>query len=119
MQEKRISVRTDLLGVDAKISEDGKSWASISAKDISDNGIGFVADKDFAPGSQLKLEGAVSDFIKELDITCDIKVVFAGNTPEGKYLYGCKFLNMEHKQKVALSVFIEMMVTKYPPLLQE
>lgn len=118
MHEKRISVRTDLLGVEAKVSDDGDNWLTVSARDISDSGLGFVADKEFPPGSQLKFEGSVSDHVKTLELVCDMRVIFSGTTPEGKFLYGSRFFNMTKEQKMGLSVFIEMMVTKFPPLLQ-
>jgi len=119
MQEKRISVRTDLLGVEARVSEDNKNWISILVRDISDNGIGFTAEKELKAGTKLILEGSVSDHVKHLNIGCDLSIMFAGKTPEGKFLYGGKFLNLEKVRHTELSIFIEMMVTKYPPLLQE
>ena len=119
MQEKRISVRTDLLGVEARVSNDGENWTQIHARDISDSGMGFTADKELAAGAQLTLEGLVSDHVKRLDLGCEMGIIFAGKTPEGKFLYGGKFLNFTKQQQTELSIFIEMMVTKYPPLLQQ
>ena len=117
MKEQRISVRTDLLGVDANVSEDnGDSWTHITVKDISGAGIGFVADKEFAPGSKLLMEGTVTDHVREWSIDGEIRVVFSGKTPEGKFLYGSKFVKIEHVTE--LNIFIEQMITRHPHVLQ-
>lgn len=117
MTERRISIRTNLLGVSAKISKDGWKWEEVAVKDISDGGLGFVADSEYPIGEKLLLEGEASDFARGMDISCDIKVVFVGNTPDGKYLFGVRFMNMSKAQQTGLSIFIELMVTKYPSLL--
>jgi len=119
MHEKRISVRTDLLGLDAQVSIDGDEWIDIVAKDISDGGLRFSADHDFPNGAQLYLKGSVSDFAHYADITCTVRVMFSGTTPEGETLYGIKFLDMDRGKQTTLSIFIERMVTHYPPLLTE
>ena len=116
-QERRISVRTNLLGVTAKISKDGGKWEEVEVKDISDGGLGFIASSEFSIGEKISLEGEASDFARTLDISCEIKVVFVGTTPEGKFSYGVRFMNMP--QQTSLSIFIELMVTKYPSLLLE
>jgi c-di-GMP-binding flagellar brake protein YcgR len=118
-QERRISVRTNLLGVTAKISKDGWKWEEVTVKDISDGGMGFVAGTDFPIGEKLLLEGEASDFARAMDISCDIKIVFVGSTPEGKHIYGVRFINMSKAQQTGLGIFIELMVTKYPSLLLE
>ena len=119
MQEKRISVRTDLLGLEAQVSLDGEEWIPIVAKDISDGGLAFSAAEDFPTGAQLYLKGSVSDFAHYADITCTVKVLFRGKTPEGEVLYGIKFLDLSKSKKTTLSIFIERMVTHYPPLLMD
>jgi c-di-GMP-binding flagellar brake protein YcgR len=116
-QERRISIRTNLLGVTAKISKDGWKWEDVVVKDISDGGLGFEVDSEFPIGEKLILEGEASDFSRSMDISCDIRVVFAGTTPEGKFLYGVRFTSMSKTQQTGLSIFIELMVTKYPSLL--
>ncbi|MCL2388083.1 MAG: PilZ domain-containing protein [Defluviitaleaceae bacterium] len=118
-QERRISIRTNLLGVTARISKDGWKWEEVAVKDISDGGLGFTSDTDFPIGEKLLLEGEASDFARGMDISCDIKIVFAGTTQEGKYLYGVRFMNMSKAQHTSLGIFIELMVTKYPSLLLE
>ena len=117
MHEKRISVRTDLLGLDAKVSLDGEEWVTIAAKDISDGGLRFSAEHDFPKGAQLYLKGSVSDFAHHADITCMVRIIFCGTTPEGERLYGIKFLDLDKSKRTTLSIFIERMVTHYPPLL--
>jgi len=117
MQEKRISVRTGLLGVEIKISKDGTRWTTVATKDISDGGLSFVSRKEFDLGTKLNLKGEASDFTKTIDISCNIEIVFCGKTPEGESLYGVKFLDMDNDRHTRLSIFIEKMVTKYPPLL--
>ena len=119
MQEKRISVRTDLLGLDAKVSLDGEEWIEIVAKDISDGGLSFIAEYDFPKGAQLYLKGSVSDFAHYADITCTVRVLFSRKTPEGETLYGIKFLDLDKGKRTTLSIFIEKMVTHYPPLLMD
>lgn len=119
MEERRISVRVNLLGVTAKISQDGKTWWNVNAKDISDGGLGFDADVEFTKGTQLLLEGETTDYIKSRDISCDVKVVFVGKMSDGKYTYGVKFLNMTKAQHTNLSVLIEMIATKYPAMLMD
>jgi c-di-GMP-binding flagellar brake protein YcgR len=118
-QERRISIRTNLLGVSAKISKDGWKWDEVEVKDISDGGLGFVAPSAFPVGEMLLLEGETSDFARTMDISCDIKIIFAGETPEGKHTYGVRFMNMSKAQQTSLGIFIELMVTKYPSLLLE
>jgi c-di-GMP-binding flagellar brake protein YcgR len=115
--ERRISIRTNLLGVSAKISKDGWKWEDVVVKDISDGGLGFEAATEYPIGEKLLLEGEASDFARGMDISCDIRVVFAGSAPEGKFLYGIRFMNMSKAQQTGLSIFIELMVTKYPSLL--
>jgi c-di-GMP-binding flagellar brake protein YcgR len=119
VQERRISVRTNLLGVTAKISKDGWKWEEIIVKDISDGGLGFVASADFPIGEKLLLEGEASDFARAMDISCDIKVVFVGSAPDGQNIFGVRFMNMSKAQQTGLGIFIELMVTKYPSLLLE
>jgi len=116
VQERRISVRTNLLGVAAKISKDGWKWEDIETCDVSDGGLGFIAETEYPVGEKLLLEGEASDFARGMDISCDIRVVFAGEK-DGKYLYGVRFLNMSKAQRTGLSIFIELLVTKYPSLL--
>ena len=116
-QERRISIRTNLLGVSARISKDGWKWEDVVVRDISDGGIGFEAATEYPIGEKLLLEGEASDFARSMDISCDIRVVFTGTTPEGRYLYGVRFMNMSKAQHTGLSIFIELMVTKYPSLL--
>ena len=122
MKEKRISVRIadELLSVGVRVSSDGgNSWMAITVRDISDSGMGFTVEKDIPVGTKFTLEGSVSDYMKHIDIGCEMVIVFAGKTPEGGNLYGGKFLDMDHTQQTALSIFIEMIVTKFPPLLQQ
>ena len=116
MKEQRISVRTDLLGVDAKVSDDGENWIAIVAKDISGAGIGFICDKEFAPGCKLQMEGEVTDHVRTWDISGEIRVVFSGKTPDGKFLYGSKFVKIAHITE--LNIFIEQMITRHPQMLQ-
>jgi len=119
MQEKRISVRTDLLGLEAQVSLDGEEWIQIIAKDISDGGLAFTAEENFPTGAQLYLKGSVSDFAHFADISCNVKVMFCGTTPEGEPLYGIKFLDLDRGKRTTLSIFIERMVTRYPRLLMD
>ena len=119
VQERRISIRTNLLGVSAKISKDGWKWEEITVRDISDGGIGFVAATEYPVGEKLFLEGEASDFAHSMDITCEINIVFADKEPDGKYLYGVRFLNMSKAQHTGLGILIELLVTKYPSLLLE
>jgi len=120
MREQRISVRIsdELLSVGARVSTDsGVSWTAIYVKDISDSGMGFVAEKHFSANELLELEGSVSDYMRHIDIGCEMKIVFTGSTTDGKTLYGGKFMNMGKTQKTELAIFIERMVTKFPPLM--
>jgi len=120
MQEKRISVRTHLMGVGARISSDAKTWTNVEVKDISDGGIRFISKDEIPKGSVLKLHGDISDFLRVMEIDCDIKVVFASESEEGGgYSNGCKFLYLSKADQTALSIFIELLVTKYPSLLLE
>ncbi|MCL2216406.1 MAG: PilZ domain-containing protein [Defluviitaleaceae bacterium] len=119
MQEKRVSVRTNMLGVNARISKDGRDWIDVTAKDISDGGMSFIAMAEFPIGTKLSLEGEASDLARTVDISCDATVVFFSPISEGKFLYGIKFMNLSHAHKMELSIFIEQMVTRYPMLLME
>lgn len=116
IQERRISVRTSLLGVSAKISRDGWKWEDVLVKDVSDGGLSFLAETEYPIGEKLVLEGEASDFARGMDISCDVRVVFVTES-EGKYLYGVRFVNMSKEQQIGLGIFIELMVTKYPTLL--
>ena len=119
MQEKRISVRTQLLGVQASITEDeGLGWSNINVKDISDGGLRFVAKRPFPIDVRLKFEGDVSDFVRSMDITCDIQVIFCEKT-DGGFMCGARFINLTTSQRTSLSIFIELMVTKHPDLLDQ
>jgi hypothetical protein len=115
--ERRISIRTNLLGVSAKISKDGWIWEEVVAKDISDGGLGFISDKEYPIGEKLVLEGEASDAARSMDISCNVKVVFVGEAPGGKFSYGVRFMNMSKAQHTSLGIFIELLVTKYPSLL--
>lgn len=117
MQEQRISVRTNMLGVNARISSDGRNWVDIKAKDISDGGMSFTAMSEFPRGTRLTIEGDAADIAKSVDITCDAEVVFNSPLSDGKFLYGVKFLDLPHSHKVELSIFIELMIKKYPDLI--
>ena len=119
IQERRISIRTNLLGVSAKISKDGWKWEEVTVKDISDSGLGFVADTEYPIGEKLILEGEASDYAHVMDISCDIKVVFVGKEPDGKFLYGVRLLNLSKAQHTGLGILIELLVTKFPALLLE
>ncbi|MCL1844340.1 MAG: PilZ domain-containing protein [Defluviitaleaceae bacterium] len=116
-QERRISIRTNLLGVSAKVSKDGWKWEEIVVNDISDGGIGFEMQTEYPVGEKLIMQGEASDFARAMDISCDVRIVFAGTTADGNFLYGARFTNMSKAQTTGLSVFIELMVTKYPSLL--
>lgn len=117
MQEKRISVRTDMLGVHARLSTNGRIWTEVTVHDISDSGLGFISDNEIKTGATFMLNCSVTDFVKDLTFECDLKIIFAGKTPDGHFLYGSKFVGLEHAHHVELSIFVEMMLTKYPPLL--
>jgi c-di-GMP-binding flagellar brake protein YcgR len=116
MRENRISSRSKLMSVAAKISADGgESWMDIISRDISDGGIGFTSMVEYPKGTVLKLYGAVTDFMRTMSIECDIKVVFAGK--EGnEFVCGCKFLNLPRQEHTALSIFIELLMTRHPSL---
>jgi len=117
MQEKRISVRTHLMGVGARVSRDGKDWVSVAVKDISDGGIRFISKEEFPRGSQLKLHSEISDFLRTMELDCDIKVVFVQAEDNSGYSIGCKYMYLPKEQQTSLSIFIELLVTKYPSLL--
>jgi len=119
MQEQRISVRTSLLGVNARVSKDGREWFDIKAKDISDGGMSFTATAVFSKGAKLTLEGEASDVSKRMDISCEVEVVFNSPVSDGKFLYGVKFIDLSHAHKIELSIFVELMIKKYPDLLFE
>jgi len=117
LNEKRVSVRTHLLDVNIRVSDDGgKNWNDVQVKDISDGGLGFTADKEYPRGSELKLRGTVSDFARGLDIECDIKVVFCEKIDD-VYNIGAAFRGMGKVLHTELGIFVEMVVTKYPSLL--
>ena len=119
MQEKRISVRTQLLCVHASVTEEeGLGWTNIVVNDISDGGLSFTSKKSFPIDQLLKFEGDVSDYVRGMDITCDIRIVFCEKA-DGKYTYGARFVNLTTPQRTSLSIFIELMVTKYPNLLDQ
>ena len=120
MQEKRISVRTHLMGVGARISKDNKTWTDVDVRDISDGGICFISKEEFPRGTTLKLHGNISDFLRTMEIDCDVKVVFTKDGDEqNSYSLGCKFMYLSKAEQTALSIFIELLVTKYPSLLIE
>jgi len=119
MQEKRVSVRTNLLAVDARVSQGNDEWTDITVRDISDGGLGFVSDVQFTKGTKLVLEGDATDVATSIDINCDVEVIFCGR-PEaegGKYLCGVRFLDMPKQHHTELGIFIEKIVSKYPSLL--
>lgn len=119
MQEKRISVRTHLLCVQASVTDDeALGWSRVEVRDISSGGLQFVTKKEFPINSRLKFEGDVSDFVRSMDITCDIQLVFCEKT-DGGYLCRARFLNLSVSHRTGLSVFIELMVTKYPDMLDQ
>ena len=119
MQEKRVSVRTKLLSVHASVTEDEMlGWSNITVRDISDGGLSFVSKRPFPVDMKLKFEGDVSDYIRGIDITCDIQVVFCEETVGG-YLLGARFINLTSSQRTSLSIFIELIVTKHPDLLDQ
>ena len=119
MQEKRISVRTHLLCVQASVTEEeALGWSNIKIKDISDGGLCFTSKKSFPIDGLLKFEGDVSDYVRSMDITCDIRIVFCEKI-DGEYNYGARFVNLTTSQRTSLSIFIELMVTKYPNLLDQ
>ena len=118
MQEKRISVRTHLMGVGARVSKDGKAWTDVEVKDISDGGMRFSSSEEHPKGTILKFHGDISDFLKVMEIDCDLKVVFAQPGEDGDcFISGCKFLCLPKEKQTELSVFIEKLVTRYPILL--
>ncbi|MCL1877409.1 MAG: PilZ domain-containing protein [Defluviitaleaceae bacterium] len=118
-QERRISIRTNLLGVSARVSKDGWKWDDVVVHDISDGGIGFEMQTEYPVGEKLLLEGEASDFARSMDISCGLRIVFSGTTADGKFTYGARFTNMSKAQTTGLGIFIELMVTKYPSLLLE
>ena len=119
MREKRISVRTHLLSVQASVTEEeALGWSNITIRDISDGGLSFTSKKSFPIDRLLKFEGDVSDYVRNMDITCDIRIVFCEKI-EGLYTYGARFVNLTTSQRTSLSIFIELMVTKYPDLLDQ
>ena len=118
MLEKRISVRTNMLCVHAGVGEEGKGWTNVDVRDISDGGLSFTSKKLFKRDSFMKFEGDVSDYmIRSMDISCDIQITFVKQEDKG-YLYGARFLNLTNAQRTSLSIFIELMVTKFPDLME-
>jgi len=120
MLEKRISVRTNMLCVRAGVSEEGESWTNVDVRDISDGGLSFTSRKVLKKDSFMKFEGDVSDYmIRSMDISCDIQITFVKEDDKGGgYLYGARFLNLTNAQRTSLSIFIELMVTKFPDLME-
>ena len=117
MEEKRVSPRTSMLGVSAKVSMDGNSWQDVPVRDISSGGLGFVSDVQSTKGDMFKIEGEVSDFARSMEFACDVKVVVCVPLPDGKFMCGVKYVDMPKAQQTGLSIFIELMVTKFPVLL--
>ncbi|MCL2200020.1 MAG: PilZ domain-containing protein [Defluviitaleaceae bacterium] len=117
--EKRISIRTSLMGVTAKISKDGNTWEDVAEKDISDSGIGFEAVGDHNVNDILKIEFDVSDHVHKMSFACDIKVKFKTGRAEGKHFYGAKFQNISKSDHTSLAVLIELLATRYPTLLMQ
>ena len=119
MKERRVSVRTNMLGVTARVSTDGSKWEKISVRDISDSGIGFIMDSEYPIDEVLILKGEVSDVTRSMEVSCEMKIIFAAKTTDEKFLYGTRFIDMSKEQRVSLGIFIELMVTKFPSLLMQ
>ncbi|MCL1862400.1 MAG: PilZ domain-containing protein [Defluviitaleaceae bacterium] len=115
--EKRISIRTSLMAVNAKISKDGVSWEDVASKDISDSGIGFESEGDYNVDDILKIEFQVSDHVHTMDFSCDTKIKFKTDKKEGKCFYGAKFQNISKSENTGLAILIELLATRYPTLL--
>jgi c-di-GMP-binding flagellar brake protein YcgR len=113
VQERRVSIRTNLLSVAAKISNDGKNWENVVAVDISVGGLGFVAETEYQAGEKLTLVGTASNFRRDEDISCEAEVAFVGQAPGGKYIYGVRFANMSREQQTSLGIFIDWILTKF------
>ena len=113
--QRRASVRTNLLSVNASLSSDEVNWHEITANDISATGIGFVSQLDLQPGDKLKLVGEAFDHTHTQDISCETTIIFKASESDG-YLYGACFCKMDKKNKTELAVFIDKAITKYPSL---
>jgi len=118
MRENRISSRTKLMRVVARISADGITWEDISSRDISDGGIGFTAKEPFTKGNIYKINGEITDFMKTMELDCDVLILNVEEDTEG-YMHHCKFLNMSHSSHTELGVFIELLVSKFPNLAED
>ncbi|MCL2224298.1 MAG: PilZ domain-containing protein [Defluviitaleaceae bacterium] len=117
-QERRVSVRTKMLGVTGNvISNKGTKRDEIHAQDISEGGLRFELDAQYSAGETVRFEGETSDISRTLDISCDMEIVSVERMAAGKFLYGTRFLNLTKDQQVTLGIFIELMVTKFPTLL--
>jgi hypothetical protein len=116
-KERRVSARTSMLDVMAKISKDGwNNWEEVETKDISDSGIGFVAETKYKIGQKVYLRGMVADATRSMDISCDITVAYVAETADKKYLYGASFSNLSKSQFTSLSFLVELMVIKFPTI---
>jgi len=114
-RERRISARTTMLEVDVKISKDGwMDWEVVETKDISVSGIRFVAQSKFAKGEKVVLRGVVADETRNMDISCDVNIVYLSETPDKRFLYGASLSNLSKIQGTCLGLFVELMVLKFP-----
>ena len=116
-KERRVSARTSMLDVMARISKDGwNNWEEVETKDISDSGIGFVAETKYKVGQKIYLRGMVADATRSMDISCDITIAYVVETSDKKYLYGASFSNLSKSQYTSLSFLVELMVIKFPTI---
>ena len=116
---RRISVRTKLLNVQASVTEDeAQGWHNVTVRDISDGGLSFASNRSYPLDMRLKLEGDVSDYVRSIDISCDVEIIFCERAEDG-FLCGARFMNLSSSQRTTLSIFIELIVTKHPDLLDQ
>jgi len=113
MLERRISVRTDLLGIEANISKDGNSFEPVVVKNISGGGFGFYSKSALTLQQKLLFEAEVTDSFKLLSLDCAIEIIYRDESDNDRYVYGAKYLNMCDEQHTRLCIFIETALTKY------
>ncbi|MCL2048912.1 MAG: hypothetical protein FWG87_09310 [Defluviitaleaceae bacterium] len=113
--ERRINARTSMLDVDVKVSRDGwMDWEVVETEDISLTGIRFVAQSKFSKEEKIVLRGVVADDVRNMDISCDVNIVYMSELPNKRFLYGASLSNLSKMQATCLGLFVELMVLKHP-----
>jgi len=110
-------IRTTSWRIEAKVSEDGKTWVEVQVPNISASGLLFMAEKKYQKGDNISFIMNISPIVVGPDFTVKMKlnavIKSDRGQQEGLYCYAVKFTDISLGDQIRLDELMRITVSKY------